>query len=113
MKLIIDSDYDKTTLEEIDRGLRFLLQVRQGTYPLDRGFGLSGDWLDMPAPQAANALAAELADVIEEQEPRVELDHVEMTYDLTGRLSPTIYLNGTGITAEELEEIEDEEVEDE
>lgn len=113
MRLIIDSDYDKNTLEEIDRGLRFLMQVRVGTYPLDRGFGLSGDWIDMPAPQAANALAAELAEVIPELEPRAELDHVDMSYDESGRLAPIIYLNGTGITEEELEEMEESEEDNE
>ena len=77
MHLIIDSAYDEQTLREIDRGLQFLLQTPKGSYPLDRGFGIDFDFLDKPAPVAANMLAAELKDTIPAMDPRVELDRVE------------------------------------
>jgi phage baseplate assembly protein W len=92
MKLIIDSDYEETELKSIDRCLQFLISVRRGTYPMDREFGLTWDYVDMQPLQAANALAADLAEAIPKYEDRVELDRVKMDYNDDGTLEPIIYL---------------------
>lgn len=92
MQLIIDADYDENELKSIDRCVQFIMSVRRGTYPMDREFGLSWDYVDMQPLQAANALAADLADVLPKYEDRVELNRVDMQYSESGILEPIIYL---------------------
>lgn len=92
MQLIIDADYDQNELESIDRCIQFLMSVRRGTYPMDRRFGLSWDYVDMNPMQAANGLAADLSETLPLYEDRVKLDRVAMQYSESGMLEPVIYL---------------------
>lgn len=109
MQFVITSNYTEGEIENIDRGLRFLLMTRRGTYPLDREFGTSQDYIDMPGPLAVTQLAAELPDLLLRYEPRIQLDHIDLEQDSkTGLSESVLYFR----QSDDIEEEEEEEEED-
>ena len=68
----------------LDANLRMrlinLFSTLKGTVPYMRGFGISGDALDMPTDRAVNYLAAEMAAACEEWEPGVRVASVTPDY---------------------------------
>lgn len=78
--------------EDIRRCLTALYSVREGEQPLDRGFGLSQEYLDQPMPVAQNMLALEIIGKTSRYEPRVSVDKVEYEHGSDGQLIPVIHL---------------------
>lgn len=82
--------------EDIRRCLTALYSVREGEQPLDRGFGLSQEYLDHPMPVAQNMLALEIIEKTGRYEPRVSVDKVEYEHGGDGQLIPIICLKRGG-----------------
>lgn len=99
---------DSTETKEICRNLTALISTPEGTCAGDRSYGLSQSFVDLPAMQAANELALELAEKIRLYEPRADLSEVTCTADLYGGLVATI----TIVPGEGYDEDEDDEDED-
>ena len=84
---LIGFDYtDPSEVKEISRNLYALLSTPAGTCAGDRSYGLDQDFVSLPAPQAANLLALELAEKIGLYEPRTKFLEVKCSADNSGRL---------------------------
>ena len=78
-------------IEEILQNLSMILQTTKNTAPLDRDFGLSGAYIDKPAPVAETLLVSEMYAAVEKYEPRVKIVGVSFeTDESTGKLSPCL-----------------------
>lgn len=85
-----------TGIDEIIQNIRIIVTTIKGTLPLDRGFGVKGDFIDLPAPIAKAVLISEIAEEIEKQEKRVKITRVEFletenTEAIDGKLTPKIF----------------------
>ncbi len=90
--VIILNDIKGEEAEDIRRCLTTLYSVREGEQPLDRGFGLSWDFLDQPENIARNLLALEVIEKTKRYEPRVKVDKVEFETGIEGQMIPVIRL---------------------
>lgn len=80
-----------STLMEIIQNVRQIISTIAGTVPMDRDFGLSPDYLDMPINQARGYIADDIVTKIKKYEPRAEVVEVLFTGDaLTGQTKPTV-----------------------
>lgn len=83
-----------TGAAEIIQNVKTILATVRGTVPLDRDFGVSGEWLDKPLPVARALYMADVVDEVERQEPRVNVVSVRFDDDtagaMDGKLSPVI-----------------------
>jgi len=85
-----------TGIEEIIQNIRIIITTIKGTLPLDRGFGVKGDFIDLPAPIAKAVLISEIAEEIEKQEKRVKITRLEFLEtdnpeEIEGKLIPRIF----------------------
>jgi len=80
------------TVASVLQNIAIILQTRQGTVPMYRGFGLPLNFLDKPIPAAKPMLYAEVKEAIEEYEPRAKVVGVTFQEDAAfpGRLIPTV-----------------------
>ena len=62
--------------EEILQNVATIISSRLGSMPMSRNVGLSWDWLGMPLPRAQPLIVAEIANAIDELEPRAALEEV-------------------------------------
>lgn len=86
-------DYDSPEAEDISRCLRTLYSTREGSQPLDRGFGLNWDFIDKPLPVAKQEFAFEVIRKTKEYEPRVKVKEVTYEFDgEDGKMKPVIRL---------------------
>lgn len=76
--------------EEIVQNVRTILTTYQRTVPLDRGFGISADYLDKTLPVAQATMASELMTAIRQYEPRCQVTGISFTGDDNGALRPRI-----------------------
>lgn len=91
-------DISKMTLNESDtvssvmQNIAIILSTRQGTVPLNRGFGLPMQFVDKPIPVAKVLMIAEITEAIAEYEPRAKLVNVtfEIDENVPGKLIPTV-----------------------
>lgn len=75
-------DFAPSSVEaEILQNIRTLLLTRLGTVPLDRGLGLTWEYLDMPLPAVRSLMTAAVIDLIDEYEPRAKVQSVEFEED--------------------------------
>ena len=88
----------ETTVEEVLQNVATIISTPKYTVPLDRGFGLSQRFVDMPMPTAQAILVSEVFDAIEKYEPRAEV--VEVTFEqddaTPGKLIPRVEVNIIG-----------------
>lgn len=86
-----------TKIEEILQNIRTILGTVKFSVPLDREFGISGDAVDKPMPQAEAILSSEIFAQIKRYEPRVSITEITFTGDINGRLTPkvTVKINET------------------
>lgn len=77
---------------DIRRCLTTLYSVKEGEQPLDRGFGISWEFMDQPMPIAQNILALEIIKKTNRYETRVSVDKVEYEHGDEGQLIPAIHL---------------------
>ena len=88
---LIGFDYmDSSEVREISRNLYALISTPAGTCAGDRSYGLDQDFVSLPAPQAANLLALELAEKMEIYEPRARFMGAQCNTDNNGRLVAVI-----------------------
>jgi phage baseplate assembly protein W len=85
-----------TGIDEIIQNIRIIVTTIKGTVPLDREFGVKGDFIDLPSPLAKTILISELADEIEKQEKRVivtkvDFQEIDNPEAIDGKLSPRIF----------------------
>lgn len=77
--------------EEILQNVRTILTTAKYSVPLDRGFGINADFVDMPIDYAKARLTAEIIDAIRRYEPRVSVSKVFFAGDgADGKLIPTV-----------------------
>lgn len=81
-----------TVYEEILQNIATLLATAKYSVPLDRGLGLSQEFLDKPHTVAKTMIVSEVMDAIESYEPRVTVLEVTFSVDESnpGLLSPVV-----------------------
>lgn len=88
---LIGFDYmDSSEVTEISRNLYALISTPAGTCAGDRSYGLDQDFVSLPAPQAANLLALELAEKISIYESRAKFLEAKCSTDGSGQLIAVI-----------------------
>ena len=92
--VILLNDVKGVEAEDIRRCLTTLYSVREGEQPLDRGFGLSWDFMDQPENIARNLLALEIIKKTKRYEPRVAVEKVEYETGEEGQTIPVVRLKG-------------------
>lgn len=80
----------ETEAEEVLQNVRTILTTYRGTVPLDRGLGISADYLDQPIPLAEATMSSELMTAIRQYEPRARIAGITFTGDDNGALMPRI-----------------------
>lgn len=63
-------------IEEIAQNVRMIISTAKFSVPMDRGFGINAELLDLPLNVAQTRLSSEIATAIREQEPRAKLQQV-------------------------------------
>ena len=81
-----------TGLEGLAQEIRMLLATRKGSVPLDRDFGLSWDYVDMPMSEAMPYMVAEIGRQLERYVPRIRVRDISFSSDdaVDGRLIPRV-----------------------
>lgn len=88
-------DGDSEEIEDIRKNLSMLYATRAGSLPLNRDFGLEGDFISQPLPVAKSEFEFEVIRKTEIYEPRVRVEKVVYEYDSTnGAMKPIVYLKG-------------------
>lgn len=79
-------------VEEILQNIAVILSTPQQSVPLERGLGLSMDFLDKPISVAKAMMVAEINEAIVTQEPRATVVDISFEIDDTvpGKLIPTV-----------------------
>lgn len=81
-------------LDGLAQEIRTLLATRKGSVPLDRDFGLSWDFIDLPLPEARLRLLSEIGPALEKYVPRIRVTDVAFREDVAGAvegmLSPVV-----------------------
>lgn len=81
-----------TDLERVNEQIKNLILSYEGTIPGSRGFGLPGDFMDLPPAEALNVFAIELEEKCDEYIPTIDITDVtgEVTMDGLGDLQVSI-----------------------
>nr|DAL33493.1 MAG TPA_asm: Regulator of RpoS, Anti-adapter protein regulator, ClpXP adaptor, anti-adaptor.0A [Caudoviricetes sp.]DAL43894.1 MAG TPA_asm: Regulator of RpoS, Anti-adapter protein regulator, ClpXP adaptor, anti-adaptor.0A [Caudoviricetes sp.] len=77
-------------LADLDRQAALLLSTREGTMPLDRSFGISMDFLDLPAPLAKSTYAAEVTEKVPKFIPALRVQEIQWEHAEAGKLIPKV-----------------------
>ncbi|WP_022850651.1 GPW/gp25 family protein [Limisalsivibrio acetivorans] len=77
---------------DIFQNVATIITTTKGSVPLDRDFGISGTFLDSPAPVAQAKLRGEIVSAIEMYEPRAYVTGVSFRGDDDGRLWPVVQI---------------------
>ncbi len=82
----------QTVLEEVLQNIATIISTPKFAVPLDRNFGLSQRFVDMPMPTAQAVFIAEIFDAIADYEPRAEVLGVTFEQDesVPGKLLPLV-----------------------
>jgi len=80
-----------TETEEILQNVRVIVATVRGTAMLRREFGVTGELVDRPLPEARQALTADIIAAVRRWEPRAEVIGVTYTADaLDGRMGAAV-----------------------
>lgn len=80
-----------TVYEEVMQNLYFLYSSMEYDVPLNRGFGLSGTFIDKPTETAKALATINIYDKTEEYEPRAEIVSIDFEADYErGILKPIV-----------------------
>ena len=80
-------------IERVDAELKALLLTAEGTIPVCRSFGLTGEFLSRQTAEAVNLLGMELEEKVETFIPEISIANVEDTSESPiGGLSVTIHV---------------------
>ncbi|MCI9100645.1 MAG: hypothetical protein HFH59_06940 [Lachnospiraceae bacterium] len=88
---IVPVDGDMS-IERVNAQLRSLILARERTIPGSRGFGLSGDYLDMPAYEAVSEFGVELEEKTDTYIPEIDIKEVRVNADIDGRTDAQIFV---------------------
>ena len=77
---------------KLDRQLALLLSTPEGAMPLDRGFGINMDFLDMPPEVAKTLYTAEVTKKVNQFIPAVRVREVTWTWKNNGTFSPKVVI---------------------
>ena len=81
-----------TGLAQLEQEIRTVLATRKGSVPLDRDFGLSWDYVDLPMTEAMPYMVAEIGQQLEKYVPRIRVRDISFTSDdpVEGSLIPSV-----------------------
>lgn len=81
-----------TGLDGLEQEIRMLLATRKGSVPLDRDYGLTWDYVDLPMPEALPYMISEIAGQLEKYVPRIKVRDIMFKSDdpVEGILQPTV-----------------------
>lgn len=65
-----------TELEEIIQNVRMILNTFRGSVPMDRGFGVPSEFVDLPVTVLRTKVAAEIITAVNKFEPRAKVRKV-------------------------------------
>lgn len=76
----------------LEQEIRTLLSTRKGSVPLDRDFGITWDYVDMPINDAMPYIVAEIGMQLEKYVPRISVKDIAFSSDdaLDGQLKPKV-----------------------
>lgn len=66
----------QSTEEEVLQNVAMIISTPQFSVPLDRGFGLSQEFVDKPIPAQKALLVSAVLNAVEQKEPRVTVKSV-------------------------------------
>lgn len=90
-------DFNPSTLvTEVLQNVKTILSTVKYSVPLDRGFGIGGDAVDMPMQQAAAMLSGEIFAAIRRYEPRTMIQSIKFSGDESGKLIPILEVRIVG-----------------
>ena len=81
-----------TGLSQLEQEIRTVLATRKGSVPLDRDFGLSWDYVDLPLTEAMPYMVAEIGQQLEKYVPRIKVRDIvfDSPDPVDGILQPTV-----------------------
>ena len=82
-----------TVAEEVLQNVRTIITTVKGSVPLDRAFGIDGEVIDLPINVAKAKLTNEIFRAIRRYEPRAEINSIDFTGEMTGRLLPEVTIS--------------------
>lgn len=89
---MLEYTFSGNWLAALDREIKLLLSTREGTMPLDRGFGINMDFLDMPQEVAKSLYAAEVTKKIPYFIPSIRVQEVIWNGMESGKLFPRVVI---------------------
>lgn len=98
MRLVIDMNQTvgvqvgATGLAQLEQEIRTVLATRKGSVPLDRNFGLSWEYIDLPVTEALPYIVAEIGQQLEKFVPRIKVRDIAFSSDnpVEGQLKPIV-----------------------
>jgi len=91
-KAVISFDYQSSELAQTSRSLKTLYSTPEGTVPMDRGFGLSQEYVGYPIDAAKNLVALDIIEKTEKYEPDLKVKDISFALGNEGELIPTILI---------------------
>lgn len=79
-----------SVVEEVIQNVRTIITTIKYSIPLDRGFGIDGDVVDLPINVAQAKLTNEIFRAIRRYEPRAVIESISFKGEDTGRLIPIV-----------------------
>lgn len=81
-----------TGLAGLEQEIRTVLATRKGSVPLDRDFGLTWDYVDLPITEAMPYMVAEIGQQLEKYVPRIRVRDISFssTEPVEGVLCPSV-----------------------
>ena len=79
-----------SVVEEVIQNVRTIITTIKYSIPLDRGFGIDGDVVDLPINVAQAKLTNEIFRAIRRYEPRAVIESIAFKGEDTGRLIPIV-----------------------
>ncbi|MCP4020939.1 MAG: hypothetical protein GY729_03780, partial [Desulfobacteraceae bacterium] len=77
-------------IREIIQNIKTIIATIKGTVPLDRTFGITGDFIDKPLPVAQAMFSGEIVEEVQKQESRVTVKNVSFVEDQAGAIDGSL-----------------------
>lgn len=81
-----------TGLAGLEQEIRMLLSTRKGSVPLDRDYGITWEYVDLPLPEAMPYMVSEIASQLTRYVPKIKVRDINFKSDdpVEGILQPTV-----------------------
>ena len=107
-------DYQDSDQDEVRKKLTALLGSLEGTYPMNRSYGINSEVFDYPIQTAKSLLAAEIYEKTEQYIPNINVLDVNFRADLENNiLYPVISYELADVDADEEDSLEENDFESE